>query len=104
MEAAPVFKVEFFDNSAFQYDANASEISYTGSGGKLYLGDRFSAAFVQLQYRDCQTVVSCCEDMHGFAKEENVTYLRIDPDYDEDRHFEDSCQFIQNALLNEKQN
>lgn len=104
MEPAPVFKVEFFDNSAFQYEENASEIYYGGTGGKLYLGDRFSAAFVQLQHRNCQTVVSCCEDMHGFAKEENVTYLRIDPDYDEDRHFEDSCQFIQDSLISEKQN
>ncbi len=105
METAPVFKVEFFDNSAYQYDANASEVSYAGpGGGKLFLGDRFSASFVQLQYRDCQTVVSCCEDMHGFAKEENVTYLRIDPDYDEDRHFEESCQFIQNSLIRDEQN
>lgn len=98
MEAPPVLRVEFFDNSAFQYDSNASEIVYDSPGGKLFLGDKFSAAFVQLQHRHCTTVVSCCMDMHGYAKEEDVTYLRIDPDYDENTHFEESCEFILQAL------
>lgn len=97
-----MLKVEFYDNSAYQYDANASEIIYDNPGGKLYLGDKFSAAMVQLQHRNCRTVVSCCQDMHGFAKEENVTYLRIDPDYDENTHFEESFEFIQQALSAEK--
>lgn len=93
-----MLKVEFFDNSAFQYDANASEIEYDNPGGKLFLGDKFSAAFVQLHHRNCSTVVSCCQDMHGFAKEDNVSYLKIDPDYDENTHFEEAYEFIVEAL------
>ena len=75
-------KVEFIDNSASQYDSNASEIEYgdNSKGGKLYLGDRFASSFVQLKFRNCRTVVSCCVDMHGFAKESDVNYLKIDPD------------------------
>jgi hypothetical protein len=100
---ASKLKVEFIDNSASQYDSNASEIEYGGSsGGKLYLGDRFSSSFVQLKARNCRTVVSCCVDMHGFAKEPDVTYLKIDPDDEKSDHFDESYEFINSNLSKNK--
>lgn len=95
-------KVEFIDNSASQYDANASLIEYGSAGGKLFLGDRYSASYVQLKARNCKTVVNCCQDMHGFAKEAEVNYLKIDP-YDEGAdHFEESFKFIDEQLSKKK--
>jgi hypothetical protein len=93
-------KVEFIDNSATQYDSNACEVSYNGGSGKgkLYLGDRFAASYVQLKARNCKTVVNCCQDMHGFAKETDVNYLKIDPDDEDDDHLDESFKFIQAAL------
>ena len=97
-------KVEFIDNSASQYDSNASEIEYgdNSKGGKLYLGDRFASSFVQLKFRNCKTVVSCCVDMHGFAKESDVNYLKIDPDDEKNDHFDESFQFIDTNLAKKK--
>ena len=88
-------KVEFIDNSSSQYDDNACRIKYAESGsggGKLYLGDRFAASYVQLKARNCKTVVNCCQDMHGFAKEVDVNYLKIDPDDEGNDHFDSSTR------------
>ena len=93
-----MLKVEFIDNADSQYDANASQITYSNENGKLFLGDRYAASYVQLKYRECDTVVNCCQDMHGFAKEENVEYLKIDPDDEDNTHFEESFGFIESAL------
>jgi hypothetical protein len=97
-------KVEFIDNSATQYDSNASLIDYGAAAGQgqLYLGDRFSSSFVQLKARNCKTVVSCCVDMHGFAKEADVNYLKIDPDDEGNDHFDEAFKFIDANLSKNK--
>lgn len=95
-------KVEFVDNSASQYDANASLIEYGAKRGKLFLGDRYAASYVQLKARNCKTVVNCCQDMHGFAKEADVNYLKIDPDDEGNDHFDESFQFIDENLAKKK--
>lgn len=95
-------KVEFIDNSDSQYDEHASRIKYGEKGGKLYLGDRFSASYIQLKWRDCKTVVSCCQDMHGFSKEADVEYLKIDPSDEGDDHFEESYKFLERHLAQKK--
>lgn len=95
-------KVEFIDNSASQYDANASLIEQDPKGGRLFLGDRYSASYVQLKARNCKTVVNCCQDMHGFAKEAEVEYLKIDPDDEGNDHFEESFLFISEHLSKKK--
>mmetsp|Transcript_21326 Transcript_21326/g.35696 ORF Transcript_21326/g.35696 Transcript_21326/m.35696 type:complete len:229 (-) Transcript_21326:42-728(-) len=97
-------KVEFIDNADSQYEANAALIKYggKGSGGKLYLGDSFSASYVQLKARDCRTVVNCSREMHGFSKETNVNYLKIDPDDDGNTVLEESVSFILKALVQKK--
>jgi hypothetical protein len=99
-------KVVFVDNSESQYDENADRIKVkgTGSKGKLYLGDRFSAAMLQLKFRDCKRVVNCCTETHGLAREADVKYLKIDPDDDDgiEQIFEDSYRFIDDALTKDK--
>jgi hypothetical protein len=98
-------KVEFIDNSATQYDANASLIDYgtaAAGNGQLYLGDRFSCSMVQLIARNCKTVVSCCVDMHGFAKEAAVNYLKIDPSDEDNDHFDEAFDFIDANLCRNK--
>lgn len=95
-------KVEFIDNSDSQYDEHASRIKYGEKGGKLYLGDRFAASYVQLKWRDCRTVVSCDQDMHGFAKELDVEYLKIDPSDEGNDHFEESYKFLEKHLSQKK--
>ncbi len=77
-------KVEFVDNAEFQYDTSANRIKYKGGKGtgSLYLGDRASASFLQLKYRECKSVVNCCVDTHGLAQEPEVSYCKCDPDED----------------------
>lgn len=91
-------KVTFTDTSANQYEANADEVKYTDnkSSGKLYIGDRDCASFLQLRSRNCLTVVNCAADMHGLSGEKDVKYLNIDPDLN--NSFEDSFSFIDKAL------
>lgn len=96
-------KVEFIDNSESQYDEHASRIKYGEKGGKLYLGDRFASSYVQLTWRECKTVVSCDQDMHGFCKEVDVEYLKIDPDDEGNNHLEEAYNFL-NKKLSEKKN
>lgn len=88
----------FTDTSANQYDASADEIKLSSGSafGKLYIGDRDSASFLQLRSRKCLTVVNCAADMHGLSGEKDVKYLNIDPE--EVDCFEDSFNFIKKAL------
>lgn len=85
-------KVEFVDNASTQYDENAARIKYSGykDGGKLYIGDNSAASYVQLKHRKCKVVVSCSRDLHGFCKEPDVTYLKIDPEDDAEAARSDS--------------
>mmetsp|Transcript_22141 Transcript_22141/g.30371 ORF Transcript_22141/g.30371 Transcript_22141/m.30371 type:complete len:218 (-) Transcript_22141:66-719(-) len=91
-------KVEFIDNSASQYDENADRIKVPFKSkskmGKLFLGDSSSASFLQLKSRSCKNVVNCSREMHGFARETDVNYLKIDPDDENVNIFEDSYVFI----------
>ena len=105
-------KVSFDEyRNKYQYDDNASEIrlklkpteSSRGLPGKLYLGDYLASSFVQLKHRTCKYAVNCGgKDLHGFSREEGVTYLNIDPD--DSIHsgditiFDDAFAFIDNAL------
>lgn len=91
-------KVTFTDTSANQYDASADEIKLSSGTafGKLYIGDRDSASFLQLRSRKCLTVVNCAADMHGLSGEKDVKYLNIDPENSE--CFEESFNFIRKAL------
>lgn len=95
-------KVEFIDNSSSQYDVSAARVKLDCFGkqwGKLYLGDRHAASFVQLKFRECKTVVNCCAGMHMFAKEPEVKYLKIDPTDDEkNNHLEEVCKFLDTEL------
>lgn len=95
-------KVEFIDNSESQYDEHAARIKYGEKGGKLYIGDRFAASYVQLKWRDCKTVISCDRDLHGFSKESDVNYLKIDPDDENNNHFEETYQFLDKNLAQKK--
>lgn len=95
-------KVEFIDNSESQYDEHASRIKYGEKGGKLYLGDRFASSYVQLNWRECKTVVSCDQDMHGFCKEADVEYLKIDPDDEGNNHLEEAYNFLDKKLSEKK--
>lgn len=106
MSKRNTLKVEFVDNSSEQYDDNADRIKVkgTGSKGKLYLGDRFSAAMLQLKFRNCKFVVNCCKETHGLSREADVKYLKVDPDDDDgvEQVFQDSYQFIDEALAKDK--
>lgn len=96
-------KVEFIDNASSQYDANADWIKVESikSKGKLYLGDRYSASYIQLKFRNCKTVVNCCTDTHGLARETDVKYLKIDPTTG-DNCFAESFEYIDTNLDNGK--
>jgi hypothetical protein len=96
-------KIEFTAADGSQYDDNAALVNYGGGtdGGKLWIGDRFSASYVQLKARKCKTVCVCDEDMYGFAKEAEVTYQKIDPSDDQD-HFQESFDFIERHLAKKR--
>lgn len=95
-------KITFTDTSANQYDKSADVIKYTSdkSLGKLFIGDRDCASFLQLRSRKCLTVVNCAADMHGLSGEKDVKYLNIDPDLTD--CLEESYNFIEKALLKGK--
>ena len=44
------------------------------------LGDSYSASFLQLEARNIKSVVNSSKELHGFAKEHDNNYLKIDPD------------------------
>ena len=94
-------KVTFTDSSATQYESSATVIPFCAASdksiGKLYLGDRDSAAFLQLRWRNCSHVVNCQQDMHGLSREQNVTYCNVDPDVSS-KAYEESFQFIDKSL------
>ncbi len=93
-------KVEFIDNSSSQYDENAARIKL-GLGkasGKLFLGDRAAGSYVQLKFRDCKHVLNCSQEMHGFAREPDVKYLKIDPADEENNHLDEAVAFIDKEL------
>ena len=43
-------------------------------------GDSYSASFLQLKARNIKSVVYSSKELHGFAKEHDINYLKIDPD------------------------
>ena len=91
-------KIKFTDTSHTQYEDSADEVKYSKGerSGKLYIGNRDCASFLQLRSRKCLTVVNCAADMHGLSRESDVKYLNIDPDLKDS--FEDSFIFIDKAL------
>ena len=98
-------KVEFIDNSSTQYDEYADRVKFSVTRpdkrkfGKLYIGDRYSASFLQLEWRKCKSVVNCCKEIHGLSRETDVQYLKLDPDEDdEEDSFQKSFVFIDAAL------
>jgi len=91
-------KVTFSDaNVSQQYDGSAELIRIPAAKGKLFIGDRDSAAFLQLRSRDCSHVVNCQGDLHGLSREKDITYLNIDPEVSS-KGYEESYQFIDAAL------
>ena len=92
-------KIEYIDNSASQYDHNASEIKIPNNKNKnkLYFGDYLSASFVQLKHRNIKFVVCGSRDMFMFSKEPDVSYLNIDPN-DDTKEIPKTYEFIENAL------
>jgi hypothetical protein len=97
-------KVEFIPEDGTQFDDNAALVKYGGGseGGKLYIGDRFSASYVQLKARKCKAVVCCDQDIWPFCKETEVSYLKIDPSDEDDDHFEESYAFIDRNLAKKR--
>eukprot|EP01036_Dinobryon_divergens_P036170 gene36170-47027_t len=99
-------KVEFIDNSSSQYDEYADRIKFSLKTrtdkrklGKLFIGDRYSASFLQLEWRKCKSVVNCCKEIHGLSRETDVQYLKLDPEEDEgDDSFQKSFPFIDASL------
>lgn len=97
-------KVTFTDTSATQYDANADLIdlklksSTAGSLGKLYLGDRYSAAFLQLKFRKCTHAIICDKEIYSLGREEDITYLNIDPSDDIPENWTKAYDFIDDAV------
>lgn len=102
-------KVSFTDTSSSQYDDSADRIKVKGLDtkdikmGKLYLGDRHSASYLQLKHRNCSSVVNCCTDCHGLAREIKVGYHKVDPDEDDyEELFNSSFDFIDTELIKGK--
>jgi len=102
-------KVTFKDTSATQYDANAdlielnlnlkkSDSGQTMSLGKMYLGDRYSAAFLQLKFRKCAHVIICDKEIYSLGREEDITYLNIDPSDDIPENWTKAYDFIENVI------
>jgi protein-tyrosine phosphatase len=95
-------KVTFSDkNNRFQYDGHAERIkvpSLKKKGGKLYLGDRDSCSMVQLKHRSISHVVNCDTDQHLLCREENISYLKVDPIVDKPTCLDKSFRFIDEAL------
>lgn len=90
-------KIQFVDNSATQYNGSAHAVlgvEGLNLKGRLWLGDRDSASFLQLRHRKVTHVVNCEKDIHGSSKEEGITYLNIDPEEDEGASFELALAFI----------
>lgn len=100
-------KVTFKDTSATQYDANADLVDFKALGlsssaplGKLYVGDRYSAAFLQLKFRKCKHVIICDKEIFSLGREEDITYLNIDPSDDIPENWSKVYDFIEKAIIN----
>ena len=98
-------KVTFTDTSATQYDANADlihlNVKASDSGqslGKIYLGDRYSAAFLQLKFRKCTHALICDKEIYSLGREEDITYLNIDPSDDIPENWSKAYDFIENVV------
>jgi Dual specificity phosphatase, catalytic domain len=97
-------KVTFVDNSATQYNTSADEVEQEGPlaalgwKGRLFIGDRDAASFLQLKHRNVTHVINCEKDIHGVSKEDFVKYLKIDPESDEGKCFELSYLFLEREL------
>jgi protein-tyrosine phosphatase len=98
-------QVTFKDTSATQYDSNAFVVELAANPknyGKLYLGDRYSGSFLQLKHRNCYHVINCDKEIHSLSREEDVTYLNIDPVEENSEALEDSFRFLETHLSNGK--
>lgn len=74
-------RVDFIDNAASQYDANASRIEFEKSTKLLlFLGDQASCSFVQIKARKVKRAICCSRELFGYCKENEVDYLLFDPD------------------------
>lgn len=110
MNSSQQLKVTYIDSSATQYDDNADliNIDFKEKGendlkiGKLYLGDRHSASFLQLRSRKCKRVVNCDKEIHGLSREEDVKYLNLDLTNKKASDFDDAFDFINANLRNGK--
>lgn len=64
----------------------------------LILGDSYSASFLQLKARNIKSVVNSSKELHGFSKENDINYLKIDPDPEvhdsQEFNYEISYEFI----------
>lgn len=92
------FSVTFIDNRDTQYNDSADEIiGFADFAGRLWIGDRDSASFVQVKHRQITHVINCEKDIHGSSKEEGIVYLNIDPEADE-ACFDESYSFLVTEL------
>lgn len=96
-------KVTFTDTSATQYDTNADLIDLSKylpqkQSGKLYLGDRFAGTYLQIKHRQCTHIINCDKEIHSTSREENITYLNIDPTNENLSDYDKAYDFIERAL------
>jgi len=96
-------KVTYVDNSDQQYRDSADEV--TGKqvpnglgGGRLFIGDRDAATYLQLKWRGVTHVVNCEKDCHGLSKEKEMLYLNMDPEEDGREGLDRAYNFIDKAL------
>lgn len=88
------------DNDDEQYEEDSADvISFTSdkSYGKIYIGDKDSAAFLQLRSRNCTSVVNCQSNMPLVSKEKDVKYLNCDPELTSNS-FEAAFDFIDRTI------
>lgn len=70
------------------------------------LGDSSSASFLQLKARNIKSVVNSSKELHGFSKEHDINYLKIDPDPEvhdnQEFDYDVSYDFIVKALTSNR--
>lgn len=97
-------KVTFTDTSKTQYDANADLIKIKfksitgGKAGKLFLGDRWAASFLQLRSRNCKHVVNCDKNIHSLSREDDIKYCNVDPTEGKSDALQEAHSFIETEL------
>lgn len=97
-------KIEFIDNSDKQYEGSADEVTGISLKGRLFIGDRDAASFLQLRHRKITHVINCEKDIHGSSKEKDVTYLNIDPESDDGKCFDKAYTFLEEELSEKNNN